>query len=58
MKTKYIWEEKEFGWIKDAGMLFDMICVRNFMAGNLGQKIPVDENRFGLEKLKKLLKKN
>lgn len=53
---KYIWEEKEFKNIKDVGQLFDMICVRNFMAGNLGQKIPVDENRCGLKKLKKLIK--
>jgi hypothetical protein len=54
-EIKILWEEKEFKSITNAGQFFDMICVRNYMAGSLGQKIPVDENRCGFKKLKLLL---
>jgi hypothetical protein len=55
IKDQQIWDEPLMRNISDPEWLFDLICTRNFMAEELGKKIPVTENRSGYKKLKKLL---
>jgi hypothetical protein len=36
--------------------MFALVCFNNYIAGQFGQKIPVDKSREVFEKIKKLLK--
>jgi len=49
---KKIYEE-----IKDPDMLFDAICLKNYVSGGIGSNIPVDESREMFERIKQLLRK-
>ena len=41
--------------IKDANQLIDMLCFRNWVCGNMGLNIPVDESRSVYDGLKKMI---
>lgn len=41
--------------VKEPGLLFDLVCARNWFAGNLNQNIPVDESRQVFREIKRLI---
>lgn len=43
--------------LKDPDLLFDAICLANYVKGFFNLNIPVDESRMVFKKIKSLLKK-
>lgn len=43
--------------LKDPDQLFDLVCFRNYVCGDMDLNIPVSESRKVFERIKKLLKK-
>lgn len=55
METKKIKLPLGYRNVKDPDLLFDLVCFRNFMAGNMDIQIPVEESRQVFEEIKRLL---
>lgn len=41
----------------DSDFVFDAVCLNNYMAGQLGLKIPVDDSRLVFSHIKKMLRR-